>query len=188
MNQRLVEKAERLVIGDPILRQNWLGPVIDQRAVDRHQAAVSDARRDGTVFTGGEHLTDGNLERGFYVEPTVVGGLPADHRLFRDELFAPLTAVCPVDSLDEALTLANDSVYGLTAGVYSEDQGEVQHFLDRIQAGVLYVNRRAGATTGAWPGVQAFGGWKGSGSTGKAGLSMYYVAQFLREQSHTVVD
>ena len=85
-------------------------------------------------------------------------------------------------------TLANDSVYGLTAGVYSEDQAEVQTFLDRIQAGVLYVNRRAGATTGAWPGIQAFGGWKGSGSTGKAGLSMYYVAQFMREQSHTVVD
>ncbi len=63
-----------------------------------------------------------------------------------------------------------------------------QRFLDNIEAGVTYVNRRAGATTGAWPGVQAFGGWKGSGSTGKAGLSMYYVAQFLREQSHTVVD
>ncbi len=185
---RLVEKTEGIVIGDPLVRANWLGPIVDQRAVDRHQAAVAEARRDGSVFTGGEHLTDGDLARGFYVEPTVVGGLPAGHRLFRDELFAPLTAVCAVDSLDEALTLANDSVYGLTAGVYSEDQAEIQQFLDRIQAGVLYVNRRAGATTGAWPGVQAFGGWKGSGSTGKAGLSMYYVAQFLREQSHTVVD
>jgi 1-pyrroline-5-carboxylate dehydrogenase len=186
--QKLVEKTEQIVIGDPLVRTNWLGPIIDQRAVDRHQQAVSEARRDGTVFTGGEHLTDGDLARGFYVEPTVVGGLPADHRVFRDEFFAPLTAVHAVDSLDEALTLANDTVYGLTAGVYSEDPAEVQQFLDRIQAGVLYVNRRAGATTGAWPGIQAFGGWKGSGSTGKAGLSMYYVAQFLREQSHTVVD
>jgi 1-pyrroline-5-carboxylate dehydrogenase len=186
--QKLVEKTEQIVIGDPLVRANWLGPIIDQRAVDRHQQAVSEARRDGTVFTGGEHLRDGDLARGFYVEPTVVGGLPADHRVFRDEFFAPLTAVHPVDSLDEALTLANDTVYGLTAGVYSEDPAEVQQFLDRIQAGVLYVNRRAGATTGAWPGIQAFGGWKGSGSTGKAGLSMYYVAQFLREQSHTVVD
>jgi 1-pyrroline-5-carboxylate dehydrogenase len=185
---KLVEKTEGIIIGDPLVRANWLGPIIDQRAVDRHQAAVAEARRDGTVFTGGEHLSDGDLARGFYVEPTVVGGLPADHRLFRDELFAPLTAVHAVDSLDEALTLANDSVYGLTAGVYSEDPAEVQTFLDRIQAGVLYVNRRAGATTGAWPGIQAFGGWKGSGSTGKAGLSMYYVAQFMREQSHTVVD
>jgi len=185
---KLVEKTEGIVIGDPLVRANWLGPVVDERAVERHQAAVAEARRDGTVFTGGEYLTDGDLARGHYVEPTVVGGLPANHRLFRDELFAPFTAVHAVDSLDEALTLANDSIYGLTAGVYSEDPAEVQTFIDRIQAGVVYVNRRAGATTGAWPGIQAFGGWKGSGSTGKAGLSMYYVAQFLREQSHTVVD
>ncbi|MDQ2966598.1 MAG: aldehyde dehydrogenase family protein [Chloroflexota bacterium] len=184
----LVEKTEQLTIGDPLKRENWLGPVVDQRAVDRHQKAVAEARRDGRVFVGGEHLSDGDLARGHYVEPTVVGQLPASHRLFRDELFAPFTAVHAVDSLDEAIRLANDSAYGLTAGVYSEDQAEVQQFLDRIEAGVLYVNRRAGATTGAWPGVQAFGGWKGSGSTGKAGLSMYYVAQFLREQSHTVVD
>jgi 1-pyrroline-5-carboxylate dehydrogenase len=184
----LVEKTEKIVIGDPIVRENWLGPIVDQRAVDRHQQAVSEARRDGQVLIGGERLSDGDLSRGFYVEPTVVGGLPGDHRVFRDEFFAPLTAVQAVDSLDEALTLANDSVYGLTAGVYSDDEDEVQRFLDRIQAGVLYVNRRAGATTGAWPGIQAFGGWKGSGSTGKAGLSMYYVAQFMREQSHTVVD
>jgi 1-pyrroline-5-carboxylate dehydrogenase len=184
----LVEKTEKLTVGDPILRENWLGPVIDEKAVDRHQKAVSEARKDGKVYTGGEHLTDGPLGRGFFVEPTVVGNLTADHRLFQDELFAPFTAVQPVDSLDEALRFANESTYGLTAGVYSEDQAEVAKFLDEIQAGTVYVNRRAGATTGAWPGVQAFGGWKGSGSTGKSGLSRYYVAQFLREQSHTVVD
>ena len=183
----LVEKTEKITIGNPIPREHWLGPVIDAKAVARHQQATVEARRDGTVFTGGEHLTDGDLARGFYVEPTVVG-LPAGHRLFQDELFAPFTAVAKVDSLGEALALANDSTYGLTAGVYSEDPTEVARFLDEVEAGVLYVNRRAGATTGAWPGVQAFGGWKGSGSTGKAGLSMYYVAQFMREQSHTVVD
>ena len=184
----LVEKTEKVAVGDPLVRANWMGPVIDQRAVDRHQAATAEARSDGTVFTGGEHLTDGDLARGFYVEPTVVGNLPTSHRLFRDELFAPFTAVAAVDSLDEAIALANGNVLGLTAGVYSEDPAEVQHFLDTIEAGVLYVNRRAGATTGAWPGIQAFGGWKGSGSTGKAGLSMYYVAQFMREQSRTIVD
>jgi 1-pyrroline-5-carboxylate dehydrogenase len=184
----LVEKTEKLTVGDPLVRANWMGPVIDQRALDRHQAAVGEARRDGNVLTGGEHLADGEMARGFYVEPTIVGNLPSSHRLFRDELFAPLTAVAAVDSMDEALALANESVLGLTAGVYSEDPAEVQQFLDNAQAGVLYVNRRAGATTGAWPGVQAFGGWKGSGSTGKAGLSMYYVAQFMREQSRTIVD
>jgi 1-pyrroline-5-carboxylate dehydrogenase len=183
----LVEKTEKLVVGDPLPRTAFLGPVIDRAAVDRHQQAVAEARRDGTVFTGGGHLTEGALARGFYLEPTVVG-VPTEHRLFRDELFAPFTAIAAVDSLDEGIAHANDNVYGLTAGVYSEDPAEIGQFLDGIHAGVLYVNRRAGATTGAWPGVQAFGGWKGSGSTGKSGLSMYYVAQFLREQSHTVVD
>jgi 1-pyrroline-5-carboxylate dehydrogenase len=183
----LVDKTRKLAVGDPLERSVFMGPIIDQAAVDRHQQAVAEARRDGTVLTGGERLTDGALARGFFVQPTVVG-VPASHRLFQDELFAPFVAVAAVESLDEALALANDNVYGLTAGVYSEDPAEVQRFLEEIHAGVLYVNRRAGATTGAWPGVQAFGGWKGSGSTGKSGLSMYYVAQFLREQSHTVVD
>ncbi|HEX7222468.1 MAG TPA: aldehyde dehydrogenase family protein, partial [Candidatus Limnocylindrales bacterium] len=89
----LVEKTEAITIGDPLLRENWLGPIVDQRAVDRHQQAVEEARRDGRVFIGGERLSDRGMERGFYVEPTVVGDLPADHRLFRDELFAPFTAV-----------------------------------------------------------------------------------------------
>src|SRR3954447_24423044 len=184
----LVEKTEAITIGDPLLRENWRGPIVDQRAVDRHQEAVSEARRDGRVFVGGERLTDKGMDRGYYVEPTVVGGLPADHRVFRDELFAPLTAVHAVDSFDEAVRLPPHALFWVAPGVYSEDDGEVQRFLDTCEAGVLYVNRRAGATTGAWPGVQAFGGWKGSGSTGKAGLSMYYVSQFMREQSRTIVD
>jgi 1-pyrroline-5-carboxylate dehydrogenase len=186
--QKLVEQTERITIGDPLVRENWLGPVTDERAVDRYLEAVAEARRDGAIYTGGERLSEGDLARGHYVEPTVVGQLPADHRLFRDELFVPFTAVSPVDSIDEALERSNAVVYGLTAGVYSEDPVEVERFLDGIEAGVLYVNRRAGATTGAWPGVQPFGGWKGSGSTGKAALGPWYVAQFLREQSRTVVD
>ncbi|MGD8487121.1 MAG: aldehyde dehydrogenase family protein [Chloroflexota bacterium] len=186
--QKLVQVTEAVTVGDPLLRQIFMGPVTDERAVDRFRQAVAEARAEGAVFTGGEVLTEGDLARGFFVEPTVVGNLPADHRLFRDELFVPFTAVCPVDSLDEALELSNAVVYGLTAGIYSEDEDEVERFLDGIHTGVLYVNRRAGATTGAWPGVQPFGGWKGSGSTGKAALGPYYVAQFLREQSHTIVD
>ena len=75
--RQLVEKTEKLVIGNPLPRPAFIGPVIDERAVDRHQQAVAEARRDGTVFTGGERLTDGDLARGFYVEPTVVG-LPAE--------------------------------------------------------------------------------------------------------------
>jgi 1-pyrroline-5-carboxylate dehydrogenase len=185
---QLVAKTEGITIGDPLLRENWLGPVINQRAVDRYDEAVADARRDGRVLIGGEHVTGDELERGYFVEPTVATDLPASHRLFRDELFVPFTVVAPVDSLDEAIGLANDSVYGLTAGFYGEDRGEIERFLDTIEAGVVYVNRRVGATTGAWPGIQPFGGWKGSTATGKSGGGLYYVQQFMREQSQTVVD
>jgi len=98
------------------------------------------------------------------------------------------TVVAPVDSIEEALRLSNDTVLGLTAGFYSEDRAEIDRFLEGIEAGVVYVNRRAGATTGAWPGIQPFGGWKGSTATGKAGGGFYYVQQFMREQSQTIVD
>jgi 1-pyrroline-5-carboxylate dehydrogenase len=92
-----------------------------------------------------------------------------------------------VGSLAQAIDWANRSEYGLTAGLFSREPAEVDAFLDRIEAGVVYVNRRAGATTGAWPGFQPFGGWKGSGSSGKASGGPYYVQQFMREQSRTIV-
>ena len=103
-------------------------------------------------------------------------------------LFRSFLAVAPYDELDEAIDKANDTEYGLTAGFFSKDRHEIEEWLDKIQAGVVYVNRRAGATTGAWPGVQPFGGWKGSGTTGKAGGGPYYVLQYLREQSRTVIE
>ena len=184
----LAEKAKAIAVGDPVERENWMGPVINQGAVTRYEQAVADARRDGRVVAGGERLMDDGLEKGYYVAPTVVADLPTDHRLFKDELFLPFVAVAAVDSVDEAIELANDSDLGLTAGIYSGDQSEIDAFLNRIEAGVVYVNRRAGSTTGAWPGVQPFGGWKGSTATGKAGGGLYYVQQFMREQSQTIVD
>jgi 1-pyrroline-5-carboxylate dehydrogenase len=184
----LVSKTEGIAIGNPLERENWLGPIIDQRAVDRYQGAVDEARRDGKVVVGGERVTEGGLEGGFYVAPTIATDLAVDHRLVREELFVPFTVVVPVESVDDALRLANDNVLGLTAGFYSKDQAEIARFLDTIEAGVVYVNRRAGATTGAWPGIQPFGGWKGSTATSKAGGGLYYVQQFMREQSQTIVD
>jgi len=185
---QLAAKTEAITIGDPTRRENWLGPVINQRAVDRYTAASAEARRDGRVIAGGEPVTENGLDSGFFVAPTVAIDLPVDHRLFRDELFLPFTCVAAVDSLDEAFALANDSVYGLTAGFYGQDPAEIERFLSTIESGVVYVNRRAGATTGAWPGIQPFGGWKGSTATGKSGGGFYYVQQFMREQSQTVVD
>jgi 1-pyrroline-5-carboxylate dehydrogenase len=91
-----------------------------------------------------------------------------------------------VPNKETALELANASPLGLTAGCYGSE-AEAQWFFDHIEAGVAYANRPQGATTGAWPGYQPFGGWKGSGTTGHAIASFYYLAHYLREQSRTLV-
>ncbi len=184
---RLVQKTKSLRVGDPVERDVFVGPVINRRAVATYERAVAEARRDGRILFGGEVLKDGAYAHGHFVTPTVVDRLPLDHRLFRDELFVPFVAVAEVGSLQEALTWANRSEFGLTAGIFSEDPDEVRAFFDRIEAGVAYANRRGGATTGAWPGVNSFGGWKASGSSGRGAGGPYYVQQFLREQSQTRV-
>ena len=101
-------------------------------------------------------------------------------------MFAPIVMVAGYEDKEDAMRRANDVALGLTAGFFSEDREEIDWFLNHIEAGVLYVNRPAGATTGAWPGYQAFGGWKGSTGTNKAAGSHYYLPQYMREQSHTV--
>src|SRR6266853_1484538 len=180
----LVEKTKKIKIGNPLHRDVYMGPVINEDAVNTYERAVAQAQRDGdTILTGGRRLTDGDFAHGYFVEPTIIDGLPTTHPLFSEELFVPITVVGDVTSLDEAIDLANSTEYGLTAGVFSEDERETQQFFDRIQAGVTYVNRRAGATTGAWPGINSFGGWKASGSTGRGTGGPYYVQQFMREQS-----
>ena len=185
--ERLVERARAIQPADPRDRDTYLGPVVDEAALERFQRAVHEARAEGEVLAGGHRVSDGALGRGYYVEPTVVR-VPPTSWVATSELFVPLVAVDVVDSVDEAITRANDTPLGLTAGFYSRDDAEIDRFLSRIEAGVVYVNRRAGATTGAWPGVQPFGGWKGSGSGGKAGGGPYYLQQYLREQSRTIVE
>ncbi|WP_163364591.1 aldehyde dehydrogenase family protein, partial [Escherichia coli] len=85
-----------------------------------------------------------------------------------------------VDNLADAISEGNAVAYGLSAGIFTRDDAELQYFLDHAEAGVLYANRASGATTGAWPGAQPFCGWKGTGVSGKGGLGSWYVPQFMR--------
>lgn len=181
---KLLDLTENINVGDPTEKDTYMGPIINEDAYNAYKSYAEELS-DGKVLTGAKTLDVGN---GYYIAPTIVTDLPDDHRLWKHEMFAPVVAVREYDSKDEAMQLANDNDLGLTAGMYSEDKSEVDWFLDNIQAGVLYVNREAGATTGAWPGYQSFGGWKGSTGTGKAAGSWYYLQQYMREQSHTVID
>jgi 1-pyrroline-5-carboxylate dehydrogenase len=182
----LLDRTAAITVGDPTKHGIFLGPVIHEKAFKNYERYAGLARKDGKVLAGARSLREGELAHGWFVAPTVAE-LPKDHALFAEEMFVPIVCLAGVGSLDEALTLANRTEYGLTAGLFSQDQTEIQAFLDGVEAGVVYVNRRAGATTGAWPGVQPFGGWKASGSSGKASGGLYYVQQFMREQSRTIV-
>ena len=187
--EKLVRATSDLRIGNPISKDVFLGPVIDSRAVDMYVRAIELAKKDGAdVLCGGRVLSQGNMAHGFYVEPAVITGLPTDHSLFKDELFLPILAVAEYEHLDQALELANNTDYGLTAGIFTEDKAEIETFFRKIQFGVCYANRAGGATTGAWPGAQAFVGWKASGTTGKGVLGPHYLQGFAREQSHTIVE
>jgi 1-pyrroline-5-carboxylate dehydrogenase len=185
--ERLIVKTKAMRMGDPSERDVFFGPVINQRAVERFERAVAQARKEGTVLLGGERLRGGQFDRGHFVAPTIAR-LPLESSLFREELFVPFVAIGEVDDLDQAIGETNQVDYGLTAGIFSADPEEVARFFDEVEAGVCYANKRTGATTGAWPGAQPFCGWKGSGSTGKGGCGPYYVAQFMREQSRTVIE
>ncbi|MGE3150110.1 MAG: aldehyde dehydrogenase family protein [Pseudorhodoplanes sp.] len=178
--------SAKLVLGDPRKRDVFMGPIYNKAAGERFDAAVSEARKAGSVVRGGEHRKGGAFDRGIYLEPTVVA-LDAPGRLSKEELFLPLVVIRTAPDLKAAVKEGNNVQYGLTAGVYTKDESELQFFLDHAEAGAIYANRASGATTGAWPGIQTFCGWKGSGVSHKGGLGPYFVPQFMREQSQTIM-
>jgi 1-pyrroline-5-carboxylate dehydrogenase len=182
------EKAGKLIVGDPSKKEVFMGPVIHQEAYDDFKRAADMAKKDGDVRVGGEAITRDGMEKGYFVEPTVVADLPEDHFLVKNELFLPFVCVQRFDTLEEALVKANDVEFGLTAGIFTDSEEEIEYFFSHIEAGVVYANRIRGGSTGAMVGGQAFGGWKSSGSTGKGTGSPHYLPQFLREQGRTVCD
>jgi 1-pyrroline-5-carboxylate dehydrogenase len=184
--QRLVDLTNKLTIGDPTDRNVYTGPVINRSSYQDFKDYTEELSQEGNFLTGGEVLTEGAYAKGYFCKPTLVSDLPLSHRLWKHEMFLPITTVAKVSDLDEAMHLANDVDYGLTAGFYGSPQ-ETDWFFQNIQAGVTYANRPQGATTGAWPGFQPFGGWKGSGSTGKNAGGHYYLPLYLHEQIQTRV-
>jgi 1-pyrroline-5-carboxylate dehydrogenase len=183
---KLKELAEKLSIGDPTDRKVFLGPVANKSSYEDFQNYCRELGQAGKFLTGGKVLTDGALANGFFCAPTFVTDVPMDHRLWKSEMFLPIATIAKVNDLAEAMRYANDVDYGLTAGFYGSEE-EAQWFFDNIEAGVAYANRPQGATTGAWPGFQPFGGWKGSGSSGKNAGGDYYIQLYMHEQSRTLV-
>jgi 1-pyrroline-5-carboxylate dehydrogenase len=184
---RLKEAAEKLTLGDPTDKATYNGPVVNKSSYKDFQDFCAEVKQGGGKFlVGGNVKTGGVYDKGYFCESTFVVDLPFSHRLWKHEMFLPITTIGKVKNLDEAMAIANDVNYGLTAGFYGSAE-ETDWFFDKIEAGVTYANRPQGATTGAWPGFQPFGGWKGSGSSGKNAGGHYYLHLYMHEQIRTLI-
>ena len=182
----LVQQTSKLIVGNPTRKEVFMGPVVNKNAYRDYQTFVNELSQAGEILCGGKVLTDGELAKGYFATPTLVADLPLEHRLWKHEMFLPISTLAAFDSLDKVMNLCNDVDYGLTAGLYGNDE-ETDWFFENIEAGVTYANRSQGSTTGAWPGYQPFGGWKGSGSSGKSAGGWHYLQLYMHEQSQTVV-
>jgi 1-pyrroline-5-carboxylate dehydrogenase len=185
--EELTEVTQKIAVGDPTDRSVFMGPVINKGAYEDFQTFTRSLKRAGKFITGGKTITDGEYGKGFFCQPTIAVDVPHSHPLWKQEMFLPITMVQAISSLEQGMKYANDVMYGLTAGFYGTEE-EAAWFFENIEAGVNYANRPQGATTGAWPGYQPFGGWKGSGSSGKNAGGHYYVQLYMHEQIRTIIS
>ncbi|HXD19197.1 MAG TPA: aldehyde dehydrogenase family protein [Vicinamibacterales bacterium] len=155
----LVEAARTLKVGSG--DTDDYGPVINEEQMRSMLAAVARAKESGAaVLTGGERLTGAAYGAGYFVAPTIVEHVGANDEITRSELFGPITCLYRVKGFDEAVTLANDSPFGLTAAIHTQNIHRAMTFIGRIQAGVAVVN---GGTYGSEPHMP-FGGLRQSGN------------------------
>jgi alpha-ketoglutaric semialdehyde dehydrogenase len=158
--EMLADRIGGLKVGDPLDAETQIGPLIDERAAERVAGEVNAAKQAGAeLVAGGERLRSG-LERGAFLAPTLFADVDPKSRLGQDELFGPVLGVIPVDSMEEAMSVANQVKFGLSASIFTRDLGRALAFAREIEAGIVHVNSE---TAGAEPQVP-FGGMKGSSS------------------------
>jgi aldehyde dehydrogenase (NAD+) len=157
--QRLLAAIGRLKVGSG--DEDDFGPVISERQMNAILRAIEHARHDGArILAGGIRATDGALANGFYIHPTLIDALPADHPVSQSELFGPVASLYTVRDFEEALSVANGSPYGLTACIHTRSIDRALAFAERVEAGVAVVNA---GTYGSEPHMP-FGGVKQSGN------------------------
>jgi lactaldehyde dehydrogenase/glycolaldehyde dehydrogenase len=139
--ERFVAGASKLRIGDPLQPDTELGPKISKAELDKVTRMVELAREDGAeVLLGGGRPEGEAFDKGFWLAPTVLTGVTHDMDIMRDEVFGPVAAIMTYDDLDEAVALANDTKYGLSAYIYSNDLRATMQLVDRLTCGEIYVN------------------------------------------------
>jgi 1-pyrroline-5-carboxylate dehydrogenase len=165
--ERIQERVAELKVGDPV-QNAYMGPVINETAMKRILSYIDIGKGEGRVIAGGTSVE--NAEGGYYVQPTVIADVAPTARIAQEEIFGPVLAIVRVQNYEEALEVANNTEYGLTGSVYSDDHRKLEHASRAFQVGNLYFNRKS---TGAMVGAHPFGGFNMSGTDSKAGGSDY---------------
>ncbi|MDQ4068956.1 MAG: aldehyde dehydrogenase family protein, partial [Actinomycetota bacterium] len=169
--------VESYVLGDPLDPSTTLGPLATGVGRDRVRNAIRTGRDEGASLVAGGDDRPSGLDRGFFVRPTVFAGVRPAMTIAREEVFGPVLAVLPYDGEDDAVGLANDSVYGLHAGVFSGDRERALRVARRLRAGQVDVNG------GGFNLLAPFGGFKQSGygrELGRHGLEAYLEVKSLQ--------
>jgi 1-pyrroline-5-carboxylate dehydrogenase len=175
---KLKIETEKIVVGPVKDPANWMGPVINGKAMESIRKYIEIAIKEGgRLICGGKAIE--RPDKGFYIEPTVIADVKSRDTIGQEEIFGPVCAVIKAQDFDDALRIANDTEYGLTGAVYSRNRGKLEKARREFHVGNLYLNRQC---TGALVDVQPFGGFNMSGTDSKAG-SRDYLALFLQGKS-----
>jgi 1-pyrroline-5-carboxylate dehydrogenase len=159
---KLKTRVEQITVGDPADPANYMGPVVNQSALESISRYIEQGQKEGRLISGGRRAG----ESGFFLEPTVIADVPRDAAIAQEEIFGPVLAVIKAKDFDDALEIANGTEFGLTGSLYTSDERKIQRARDDFFVGNLYFNRKS---TGAMVGAHPFGGFNMSGTDSKAG-------------------
>jgi 1-pyrroline-5-carboxylate dehydrogenase len=159
---RVVEITKNLTVGDTKDSAIFMGPVIDQAAFEKILSYIEIGKAEGRLVAGGK----GDNSRGFFIEPTIFADVNENARIMKEEIFGPVVAFCKARDFDHAIDIANNTEYGLTGAVLTNNRSHIEKAREDFHVGNLYFNR---GCTGAIVGYQPFGGFNMSGTDSKAG-------------------
>ena len=172
---KLIERVKKIKVGSIEDSANFMGPVINEAAMKTILGYIEQGKKEGRVVAGGHRIgTDG-----YFIEPTVIADVSPKARIFQEEIFGPVLAVTKANDFDEALAMANDSEFGLTGAVYSQNAKKIERAAEDFHVGNLYMNRKC---TGAMVGAHPFGGFNMSGTDSKSG-GHDYLLLFLQAKT-----
>jgi 1-pyrroline-5-carboxylate dehydrogenase len=160
--EKLKARVAKMTVGDPSDSKNYMGPVVNEKALNSISNYIELGKKEGRLIAGGKRAGD----KGYFLEPTVIADVAPDARISQEEIFGPVLALIKAKTFDDAMEIANNTEFGLTGSLYTTDEKKIQRARDEFFVGNLYFNRKS---TGAMVGAHPFGGFNMSGTDSKAG-------------------